>query len=111
MVCRLIDMQEIPLISKEDAITTFIAGLVRSVRFGAASSHGKANMMCYNYLKDNGAFTRNSEGLYHIDYAKALEAIDGWAGLILKTQATGNYEFAKSYTDLLRRRMPVRSWI
>ena len=98
MVCRLIDMQEIPLISKEDAITTFIAGLVRSVRFGAASSHGKANMMCYNYFKDNGAFTRNKSGQYHIDYDKALEVIDDWANLIITTQATGNYDFAKSYS-------------
>lgn len=98
MVCRLIDMNEIPLISKEDAITTFIAGLVRSVRFGAASSHGKANMMCYNYMKDNGAFVRNKDGQYHIDYEKALAAIDSWAGLILTTQATGNYMFAKEYS-------------
>lgn len=100
MVCNLIDRKEIPLISKEDAITTFIAGLVRSVRFGTASSHGKANMMCYNYMKDNGAFTRNSDGLYHIDYAKAQEVINSWAGLILKTQATGDYEFARSYTEM-----------
>lgn len=98
MVCKLIDMKEIPLISKEDAITTFIAGLVRSVRFGAASSHGKANMMCYNYMKDNGAFSRNKNGLYHIDFKKAEEAISSWANLILTTQATGNYEFAKEYS-------------
>ena len=97
MVCKLIDMKEIPLISKEDAITTFIAGLVRSVRFGAASSHGRANMMCYNYMKENGAFTRNSDGLYHIDYEQALKVIDSWAELILTTQAEGNYEFAKEY--------------
>lgn len=99
MVCKLIDMEEIPLISKEDAITTFIAGLVRSVRFGAASSHGRANMMCYNYMKDNGAFTRSDNGLYHIDYEKAAEVIDSWAGLILATQATGDYEFAKGYSE------------
>ncbi|MCX4334451.1 MAG: Zn-dependent hydrolase [Bacteroidales bacterium] len=98
MVCELIDMGEIPLITKEDAITTYIAGLVRSVRFGSASSHGKANMMCYNFMKDNGAFSRNKAGLYHIDYEKALEAIDAWADLILTTQATGNYMFAKEYT-------------
>lgn len=98
MVCRLIDMNEIPLITKEDAITTYIAGLVRSVRFGAASSHGKANMMCYNFMKEYGAFTRNRDGQYHIDYEKALEAIDAWANLILTTQATGNYDFAKEYT-------------
>ncbi len=97
MVCELIDMGEIPLISKEDAITTYIAGLVRSVRFGAASSHGKANMMCYNFMKEHEAFSRNKDGYYHIDYEKALDAIDAWADLILTTQATGNYPFAKEY--------------
>ena len=97
MVCELIDMEEIPLISKEDAITTYIAGLVRSVRFGSASSHGKANMMCYNFMREYGAFSRNRDGFYHIDYEKALEAIDAWADLILTTQATGNYMFAKEY--------------
>lgn len=98
MVCELIDRGEIPIISKEDAITTYIAGLVRSVRFGYASSHGKANMMCYNFMKEYGAFSRNREGFYHIDYEKALEAVDAWADLILTTQATGNYAFAKEYT-------------
>ena len=99
MVCRLIDMDEIPLISKEDAITTFIAGLVRSVRFGAASSHGKANMMCYNYLKENGAFSRNRDGQYHIDFQQALKAIDSWSELILRTQATGDADFAKKFSQ------------
>lgn len=98
MVCHLIDMGEIPLISKEDAITTFIAGLVRSVRFGSASSHGKANMMCYNFMKENGAFSRNKDGQYHIDFEKALNAIDEWAGLIIRTQATGDLEFAKTFS-------------
>ena len=99
MVCKLVDMEEIPLISKEDAITTYIAGLVRSVRFGSASSHGRANMMCYNFMKENGAFYRNSDGFYHIDYEKALKAIDSWAELILTVQAEGNYEFARTYAS------------
>lgn len=98
MVCRLIDMGEITDISKEEALTTFIAGLVRSVRFGSASSHGKANMMCYNFMAENGAFTRNADGTYHIDFGKALECVDAWAGLILETQATGNRAFAMQYS-------------
>ncbi len=98
LVCRLIDMGEIAGISKEDAVTTFIADLVRSVRFGAAESHGRANMMCYNYFEDAGAFTRSSKGVYRVNYGKAVEAIDGWAALILRTQATGDYDFAKEYS-------------
>ena len=88
---------EITDITKEESIATFIAGIVRSVRFGSASSHGKANMMCFNYMEDHGAFTRNAEGKYVIDFEKAPAVIDSWASLILETQATGNFEFAQKY--------------
>ncbi|MCI1640258.1 MAG: Zn-dependent hydrolase [Bacteroidales bacterium] len=97
LVCELIDKGEIPVISKQDAITTYIASLVRSVRFGAGDAHGKANMMCYNYLKEHGAFVRNEKGLYHVDFDAAPKAIAGWANLIITTQATGNYMFAQEY--------------
>ena len=90
-------MGEITDITKEQSIATFIAGIVRSVRFGFASSHGKANMMCYNYMEDRGAFTRNHEGKWVIDFEKAAAAVDSWASLILETQATGNFEFAQKY--------------
>ena len=99
MVSKLIDMGEITDITKEESIATFIAGIVRSVRFGFASSHGKANMMCYNYMEDHGAFTRNAEGKWVIDFEKATESINSWANLILETQATGNFEFAKEYSS------------
>ena len=98
MVSRLIDMGEITDITKEESVATFIAGIVRSVRFGFASSHGKANMMCFNYMVENGAFSRNEEGLYVVDFAKAAEVIDSWANLILTTQATGDLEFAQKYS-------------
>ena len=97
LVNTLIDMGEITGISKEESITTFIGGIVRSVRFGAASSHGKANMMCYNYMEEHKAFTRNEDGTYHIDFEKALECVNSWAELVLTTQGDGNYEFAKAY--------------
>ena len=98
MVNKLIEMGEITDITKEESIATFIAGIVRSVRFGSASSHGKANMMCFNYMEDKGAFSRNEEGRYVVDFEKAAAAIDSWAALILETQATGNQEFAKKYS-------------
>ena len=99
IVCHLIDKGEITDIKKEDAITTFITGLFRSVRFGAASSHGKANMMCYNVMKEVGAFTRDEKGIYTIDFEKAEKAINYWAGLILKTQGEGDFNFAKSFRE------------
>ena len=98
LVCNLIDKGEITDISVEDAITTYIVGLLRSVRFGAKEAHGIANMMCYNYLEENGAFKRTGNGTYHIDYDKAREAMNSWIALILKTQAEGDFEFAQQFS-------------
>lgn len=97
MVTKLIEMGEITNITAEDAIATYIAGILRSVRFGAASSHGKANMMCFNYMEKAGAFSRDAKGQYVIDFGKAKEAMNGWAALILQTQGDGNVEFATKY--------------
>lgn len=97
MVTKLVEMGEITNITAEDAIVTYIAGILRSVRFGAASSHGKANMMCFNYMEKAGAFSRDAKGQYVIDFQKAKEAMNGWAELILKTQGDGNVEFAAKY--------------
>jgi len=95
--CKLIEMGEITNIKVEDAITTYIAGILRSVRFGASSSHGKANMMCYNYMEKEGAFTRNADGIYHIDFEKAKQVINSWGALILKVQGEGDFEFAEKF--------------
>lgn len=97
MVNELIDRGEITVINKKEAMTTFIMGILRSVRFGAASSHGKANMMTYNYMKNTGAFTINADGTYTIDFAKAEESVKSFAALILKTQGDGDYDFAVAY--------------
>ncbi len=97
MVTKLIEMGEITNITAEDAIATYIASILRSVRFGAASSHGKANMMCFNYMEKAGAFSRDTKGQYVIDFGKAKEAMNGWAALILQTQGDGNVEFATKY--------------
>lgn len=98
LVNTLIEKGEITNITSEDAITTYIVGILRSVRFGAGEAHGKANMMCYNFFEDEGAFTRNADGTYHIDFEKAKSAIYNWGALILKTQGEGDYEFASKYT-------------
>ena len=84
-------------VTREDAITTFIAGLIRSSRFGNAEALGRANIVCYNYLKEQGAFTHNAAGLYHIDYDKAEAAITSLATQVLTLQATGDREGADAF--------------
>ena len=45
-----------------DYYVTFVAGIFRSVRFGASSAHGRANMVRFNYFQDRGAFKRDAGG-------------------------------------------------
>lgn len=93
----LIENGELTGITVEDAYVTFIAGIFRSCRFGATEAHGIANMMCFNFMGDHGAFTRGNDGKYHIDIEKAKVAMAEWAAMILETEGEGNYDFAKKY--------------
>lgn len=71
---------------------TFLAGIFRSVRFGAASAHGKANMVRFHYFQDKGAFVRDSvTGFYRIVPEKMSEAVAGLAQDILVIQGDGDY--------------------
>ncbi len=79
---------------------TFISGILRSVRFGATEAHGVANIMCYNYFEQAGAFTRNADGKYVINVEKAREAARSWAALIIKMEGEGDMAAAKAYSDV-----------
>lgn len=70
--------------------TTYMAGILRSVRFGAASAHGKANMQCFNFFKTNGAFIRNSDGTYKVEFSKFEDAMNKLSRLIITLQGNGN---------------------
>lgn len=76
----------------KDYYTTFMTGIFRSVRFGASSAHGKANMVRFNYFADNGAFTKDDQGLYKVDMDKMTDAIDSLSKLILTIQGDGDYD-------------------
>ncbi|GAB4235385.1 MAG: hypothetical protein Tsb0034_09540 [Ekhidna sp.] len=76
-----------------DYYVTFMAGIFRSVRFGAASSHGKANMIRFNFFNEYGAFAKDeATGTYRVDFEKMKEAMDALSELILTLQGNGDYE-------------------
>jgi hypothetical protein len=74
--------------------TTFMAGIFRSIRFGASSAHGKANLIRFNYFKEKGAFAVDSAGLYRINFDLMTDAINSLSTLILTIQGDGDYESA-----------------
>lgn len=75
----------------KDYYTTFMASIFRSVRFGASSAHGKANMIRFNYFADAGAFERNASGQYAINMEKMRGAMNSLSEKILTLQGDGDY--------------------
>ena len=78
---------------------TFMAGIIRSIRFGISSSHGKANMISFNYFLEHHAFTRNKNGTYSIDIDKMEIASAELTKVIIKLQGDGDYEHAKAFVE------------
>ncbi len=69
---------------------TFAAGIFRSIRFGGASSHGKANLITFNYFIEQGAFAKNTKGTYTINLEKMKVAVAGLANIIITIQGDGS---------------------
>ncbi|AKS41994.1 Peptidase family M49 [Wenzhouxiangella marina] len=86
-----------------DYYVTFLAGIFRSVRFGAASAHGRANMMRFNYFADFGAFERDENGHYRVIEERFSEAVDALSRDILVMQGDGDYERAGRMLEELGR--------
>ena len=92
MVTSMLEDGELTEGTLEDYYTTFLAGIFRSVRFGASSAHGRANMVRFSYFQEEGAFTRDDEtGTYRVDMERMRAAVDGLSELILTLQGDGDY--------------------
>lgn len=73
--------------------TTFLAGIFRSIRFGAASAHGVANMIRFNFFKEYGAFERDeATGTYRVNFEKMQQAMNALSQKILTLQGDGDYK-------------------
>ena len=74
----------------KDYYTTFMAGILRSVRFGVSEAHGKANMQCFNYFAEKGAFERTSKGTYKVNFEKFGSAMNELSAFIITLQGNGD---------------------
>lgn len=102
MITKLHEKGEIEQGELLDNYVTFLAGIFRSVRFGAASAHGKANMMRFNFFQQEGAFSRDeATGQYSVDVEKMQAAMTKLSNLILTIQGDGDYAKAKELLDTM----------
>jgi hypothetical protein len=99
MVTTLLESGDLAVGTLEDYYTTFMAGIFRSVRFGASSAHGKANMIRFNFFKEYEAFTRNEQGQYRVNMKKMKVAIEALSRKILELQGEGDYKAAADFAE------------
>ncbi len=98
MVQQLIEQGEwdAPL---EDHYATFLAGIFRSIRFGAASAHGRANMIRFNYFAEKGAIARDENGHYRVNPEAMQAAVNALSADILRLQGDGDYARVAAFVD------------
>ena len=99
MVTELFNSGQLTEGELEDYYVTFMASVFRSVRFGASSAHGKANMLRFNFFKERNAFTRLDNGQYRINIPELKVAATELTNKILKLQGDGDYEGARKFMD------------
>jgi len=96
VIYKLNEMGELGDKDMMDNFVTFMAGIFRSVRFGAASAHGKANMIRFYFFQEEGAFERDEmTGTYRVNFEKMKAAMMKLSDLLLTIQGNGDFAYAE----------------
>jgi hypothetical protein len=97
-VLFMIEQGELPADSREKVLTSYFAGLFRSVRFGVAEAHGQGAAIQINrYLEGGGAAFDTSRGVFTIDFAKLEENIGTLVHDLVMLQHEGDKTKAEAF--------------
>ena len=100
MITELHQAGELGDVDLRDYYVTFMTSVFRSIRFGASSAHGKANMVRFNFFVEHGAFLRDTEtGRYSVDFGRMQAAMTELSRLLLTLQGDGDYAGALQLTN------------
>jgi len=87
----LVDHGAFPKEKMNGVYASYIAGIFRTVRFGAAEAHSAGELMQFNYFMERGAIRRDaSTGLYEIEFDRMPAAMASLAKELLEQEATGD---------------------
>ena len=80
-----------------ECYSSYVADLFRTVRFGTAEAHARAEMMEFNFLVAEGAITRDPSGRYAIQSAKMPAAFAKLSRELLEIEAAGDRPRAEAW--------------
>jgi hypothetical protein len=86
----LVDQKVLPASELNSIYGSYVAGILRTLRFGTGEAHGRAMMMEFNYLLEHGALHQGDDGRYTIDYGAMPAAIAGVCEKLLTLEANGD---------------------
>ena len=93
----LLDHGVLPKQNLEEYYASYVAGMFRTIRFGAGEAHGQAETMEFNYLSERGAIKRRSSGQYAIDFGIMPAVLADLAKELLDIEATGDRMRAENW--------------
>jgi hypothetical protein len=87
----LVDRGNLPKDKLRGYYVSEVAGVFRTVRFGVAEAHGRAEIMEFNFYSERGVIARDAaSGRYVIDLERMPEAVATLAKELLEQEATGD---------------------
>ena len=92
----LIEKGALPKSRTEEYYASYVAGIFRTVRYGVAEAHGRAEMMEFNYLFEQKAIVA-ANGKYQIDFGRIPQALRSLSKELLEQEATGDRGRAEAW--------------
>jgi hypothetical protein len=94
----LVDRGDLPKEKLNGYYASEVAGIFRTVRFGVAEAHGRAEIMEFNFFSERGAISRDAaSGRYAIDFNRMPDAVAALAKELLDEEATGDRVRAEAW--------------
>jgi len=82
---------------EESAPGAFLAAVFRVIRFGTGSAHARANLLTFNFLRDEGAIRREvGSGRFRAEPRRVARSIAELAAILLRLEGDGDYEGAQA---------------
>ncbi|MFB3826665.1 MAG: Zn-dependent hydrolase [Bryobacteraceae bacterium] len=109
-----VGMFTVPLLARRGALAkdrlpeyyaSYAAGMLRSMRFGTGEAHGRAELMEFNYLRQQGAIA-HAGGRYAVDATRMEAAIAALAKRLLEIEAAGDRAGAEAWFAQYGRMQP-----